>query len=124
MSPLLSGHHCLEALPFINLELDSGFRRSDEYGKARVLPSFFAVGTPVARRPPHRSVREAFPHTAPASGRTLPRTRSSALCALTRPCVRSAFCSREFPLASPLPSTPSAAVSPALFGGFVGTMGL
>jgi hypothetical protein len=25
-----------------------------------------AVGTPVARRPPHRSVRAALPHTAPA----------------------------------------------------------
>ena len=27
-----------------------------------------AVGTPVARRPPHRSVREELPHTAPTSG--------------------------------------------------------
>jgi len=29
-----------------------------------------AVGTPVTRRPPHRSVREELPHTAPASGQT------------------------------------------------------
>ena len=28
----------------------------------------FAVGTPVARRPPHRSVLEALPHTAPTLG--------------------------------------------------------
>ena len=27
-----------------------------------------AVGTPVTRCPPHRSVRAALPHTAPASG--------------------------------------------------------
>jgi len=27
-----------------------------------------AVGTPVTGRPPHRSVRAAFPHTAPTSG--------------------------------------------------------
>ena len=35
----------------------------------------FAVGTRVTPRPPHRSVRAAFPHTAPTSGidgRTLP----------------------------------------------------
>src|SRR5437870_411072 len=28
----------------------------------------FAVGTLIAERPPHRSVRAAFPHTAPTSG--------------------------------------------------------
>jgi alkanesulfonate monooxygenase SsuD/methylene tetrahydromethanopterin reductase-like flavin-dependent oxidoreductase (luciferase family) len=28
----------------------------------------FAVGTPLSRRPPHRSVRAEFPHTAPTSG--------------------------------------------------------
>ena len=26
-----------------------------------------AVGTPIAERPPHRTVRAAFPHTAPTS---------------------------------------------------------
>ena len=30
------------------------------------LSAEVAVGTPVARRPPHRSVRAALPHTAPA----------------------------------------------------------
>jgi len=28
----------------------------------------FAVGTPISERPPHRSVRAGFPHTAPTSG--------------------------------------------------------
>ena len=32
------------------------------------LNVYFAVGTRVASRPPHRSVRAAFPHTAPTSG--------------------------------------------------------
>lgn len=32
--------------------------------------AFVAVGTPVAGRPPHRSVREGLPHTAPTSGQT------------------------------------------------------
>ena len=27
-----------------------------------------AVGTPITERPPHRTVRAAFPHTAPTSG--------------------------------------------------------
>ena len=39
------------------------------------------------------------------------RTRSSALGALVRLCVRGAFCSSVFPLARPLPSTASAAVA-------------
>ena len=52
------------------------------------------------------------------------RTRSSALGARVRLGVRGAFCSGEFPLASPLPSIPSAAGCPALFGDFLGTMGL
>src|SRR5437868_6365112 len=45
------------------------------------LPTF-AVGTRVTSRPPHRSVRAAFPHTAPTSGidgSTLP-LRANALC--------------------------------------------
>src|SRR5271166_4026277 len=50
------------------------------------------------------------------------RTRSSALCAPLRLCVRGAFCWREFSLASSLPSTSSAAAPwPALFGDFCGT---
>ncbi len=34
----------------------------------RSKASSFAVGTRVTSRPPHRSVRAAFPHTAPTSG--------------------------------------------------------
>lgn len=52
------------------------------------------------------------------------RTRSSALGALPRLCVRSALLSGRFPLARPLPSTASAAVPSALFGSFPGTTGL
>ena len=46
------------------------------------------------------------------------------LARLSRLCVRGVFCSSVFPLASPLPSTASAAARPALFGGFAGTTGL
>src|SRR5947199_2095746 len=52
------------------------------------------------------------------------RTRSSALSAPSRCCARGAFCWFGFPLARPLPSIPSAADPPALFGDFVGTTGL
>ena len=52
------------------------------------------------------------------------RTRSSALSALVRHWVRDAFCWLVFPLARPLPSAASAAARPALFGSFVGTLGL
>jgi hypothetical protein len=32
------------------------------------LISLFALGTPIAERPPHRSVQAGFPHTAPTLG--------------------------------------------------------
>lgn len=49
-------------------------------------------------------------------------TRSSALSARVRHCVRGAFCFAVFPLAGLLPSTPSSTVGqPASFGGFIGT---
>src|SRR6202795_375161 len=51
------------------------------------------------------------------------RTRSSALCTPSRPCVRSVLPSSRFPLVRPLPSIASAAVPSALFGDFTGTMG-
>jgi len=35
---------------------------------ARILKTRVAVGTRVTSRPPHRSVRAAFPHTAPTLG--------------------------------------------------------
>src|SRR5882724_8622409 len=52
------------------------------------------------------------------------RTRSSALGASFRLGVREAFCCGRFPLASPLPSIPSATGCPVLFGDFSGTTGL
>ena len=51
-------------------------------------------------------------------------TRSSALGASVRLAVRDAFCCGRFPLVRPLPSIPSAAGCPALFGDFAGTTGL
>jgi len=53
--------------------------------------------------------------------RAASRIRSSALCESTRRCVRDSFCSRGFLLASPLPSTGSAAACAALFACFSGT---
>src|SRR6267378_7781486 len=50
-------------------------------------------------------------------------TRSSALGASVRLGVRDAFWWGRFPLARPLPSIPSAAGCPALFGDFSGTVG-
>ena len=88
-----------------------------------------AVGTPVARRPPHGSVLEALPHTAltlgitinlesVSYGRHVDATLSAALC----PQRVELAC--RFPLVDPLPSTDSAAaVRPALFARFAGTMG-
>jgi hypothetical protein len=53
------------------------------------------------------------------------RIRTSALDASLRQLgPRDAFCWRRFPSASSLPSTPSAAARPALFGDFIGTMEL
>jgi hypothetical protein len=37
-------------------------------GNGIYLISLVAVGMPVAQHPPHRSVREELPHTAPALG--------------------------------------------------------
>src|SRR6266852_4126512 len=40
-------------------------RYRGQTGKHMLGVRFFAVGTAVASRPPHRSVRAGFPHTAP-----------------------------------------------------------
>src|SRR5260370_33773530 len=91
------------------------------------------VGITVAHDSLHGSGRAEPPHPALASGNNATatqdilaarRTRSSALGAPARHCVRGAFCGLRFPLASPLPSISSAAGCPALFGDFSGTMGL
>jgi hypothetical protein len=41
---------------------------STHYTAPVLTGAFVAVGTPVARRPPHRSGREELPHPAPALG--------------------------------------------------------
>src|SRR5207244_2502279 len=90
-----------------------------------------AVGTPVTRRPPHRSRRAALPHRAPASGQTRRHTKVPAVrdrapvTGRTRPCVRPLVCWTTFPLASSLPSTFSAGPwGRPLFEAFLGTMKL
>ena len=65
------------------------------------------------RREPHRFV--------PLRTFTYPLQRTGAP---GRLCVRGAVCWLGFPLASPLPSIPSAAGRPAVLGDFVGTAGL
>jgi len=93
-----------------------------------------AVGTVIADRPPHRSVRAALPHTArtldgddhPARrGRAEARTPNSPRDLETRRCVRSSSHCSTCSLVSPLPSTDSADSGPlSVFAGFCGTMEL
>jgi hypothetical protein len=69
----------------------------------------FAVGTRVTSRPPPRSVRAAFPHTAPTSGQTATacRMQASACDTLTRLRVRRVPCQPHSPWSPPLaPPTP------------------
>jgi hypothetical protein len=66
----------------------------------RIKTTCFAVGTGVTSRPPPRSVRAAFPHTAPPwvnDGKCLPM-RSSACATLIRFCDRLLLCWPTFPL--------------------------
>ena len=91
--------------------------------------SGIAVGTALAGGPPHRSVLEELPHTAPTSGQTEPpptavvRTPGDAT-RDTRLCVWRETHFQTFPLVDPLPSTDSAtATGPVLFARFVGTTG-
>src|SRR5215813_2539804 len=94
-------------------------------------PFSVAVGTALASGPPHRSVLEGFPHTAPTSG-YLTASRSIAACrtrhkpcdSLPRLCVRHECACVAFPSVALLPSADSAAnaSAPALFARFSGTM--
>ena len=87
-----------------------------------------AVGTLIAERPPHRTVRAAFPHTAPTSGLTAGPVGILAYALPTpvtwriRHGVRSMLCRHAIPLASALRSTGSAADLSAAFAGFTATM--
>ena len=82
-----------------------------------------AVGTPIAGRPPHRSVRAAFPHTAPTSGDDghAGRARFSICDTPSRFCARRVLCRSAFPSAPALRSTRSAPGRPVLFAGFTAT---
>src|SRR5215468_1483549 len=90
-----------------------------------------AVGTALASGPPHRSVREEFPHTAPTSGLcdgqplfAACRTHHNLCDSLPRLCVRHECACVAFPSVALLPSADSAAnaPAPALFARFSGTM--
>jgi hypothetical protein len=86
-----------------------------------------AVGTAIAGRPPHRSVREELPHTAPPlsdDGRD-----EASLHAVHAPSLTAWSGAVSGPIAKrtqllfgdPLPSIDSAAGVPVLFANFVGT---
>src|SRR6266436_1321839 len=74
------------------------------------LPATFAVGTRVTSRPPHRSVRAQFGHTA-CMGLSLSRGRHAILVVLCIPF----FCSTR--AASILPSRPHISIAGARSGG-------
>ena len=89
--------------------------------------STVAVGTRVTSRPPHRSVRAAFPHTAPTSGINgmhlhvlvcgpAPAARSPG--AVSGACYASAHSPWPPPFAPPTPQQDRS----ALFAGFTATM--
>ena len=99
----------------------------------------YAVGMPVTRHPPHRSVRAELPHTALALSGDVgapalvwqggwvelagvrPRIGTRPL---TRVCARTTADTRTFLSANALPSTASAGSGNPLFGDFSGTMAL
>jgi len=49
-------------------DIDHTITTGDSYKQPNSEHRLIAVGTPVTGRPPHRSVRAEFPHTAPTSG--------------------------------------------------------
>ena len=93
----------------------------------RFTEKVIAVGTAVSGGPPHRSVREELPHTAPALSRTRNRATSRTPCnprdsRLIRRSVRCETACSAFLLAESLSSTDSAGASAApLFVGVAGT---
>ncbi len=97
--------------------------------KRNAEPDNVGVAVAITRDALHGSGRAELRHPALASGKNAMQLD------LTYPLhsterdgspqgVRVAFCLGRFPLASPLPSIPSAAVALALFGDFSGTTGL
>jgi hypothetical protein len=55
-------------VPGLSLTADIAASVGDGREGRKLTHHLFAVGTRVTSRPPHRSVRAAFPHTAPTSG--------------------------------------------------------
>src|SRR5229473_486399 len=93
--------------------------RGRECAFAVIASAAIAVGTLIAERPPHRTVRAAFPHTAPTSG----VDGELAVCApapVTRlagtepgPCCAGSHSPRSPPLAPPTPQRIAPRCSPA-----------
>ena len=110
------------------------FSQTSEFREAKASESgggvVFAVGTSITGRPPHRSERAQFGHSAPTLGvsdgrahtyHAALRTRSNACDTLSRSCARHVLCWPAFPSVPVLGSAGSAADRSALFVGFVAT---
>ena len=101
-------------------------RRCGERPGERV-PVLDAVGPALAGGPPHRSVREELPHTALALDQRQTAISRWRMPASPIPCTPGTASGASkvwstFSLAGSLPSTDSAAGTPALFARFAGTM--
>jgi len=106
-----------ERLPMPAL-ISAGVKYPANQSHGNLLELCIAVGMPVTRHPPHRSVREELPHTAPTSGLNNAKPLVWIRCADHRRSFQNS------PLVTVLSSRASAAdrVLPALFGPFFGTM--
>ena len=63
VTPNAAGHQC-KRLPQ-NFRKEKNSAKLEPLIKAQAFCIWFRVKAPLTRRPPHRSVREAFPHTVP-----------------------------------------------------------
>ena len=107
---------------------ERGGKRGREEGIG--LRQGIAVGTALAGGPPHRSVREELPHTAPPLGDdgqdvavpTCRRRQAVKVLARSGAVSGASATMTSFPLGDSLSSADSATGVPALFAHFVGTM--
>ena len=103
---------------------------SDPMEGPKNTKTVIAVGTAIAGRPPHRSVRAELPHTAPPLGSdvrdvAIPTCRSHAFRKVTHSLGSVSSTSAKLhnmPSDGPFSSTDSATGVPALFVSFSGTM--
>jgi|SRR5262247_2033866 len=104
---------------------------SDKIATNAVTRSFYfeqvvAVGTPITRRPPRRSVQAVLPHTAltldSGGKRYSPHIAQSVGHANSRTVSGTCQIERCFSLVHALPSPTSAEDKSSLFGWFIGTM--